>query len=64
MGKREKQTNPSENKDSNQLIQKNNDSSIAVVKDLFSMDDGELIEYRINEDRNITLIFIRTLIDV
>lgn len=54
-----------ENKGGNQLFQKNNDLSIAAVKDLISnMDDGELIEHRINKDRNITLIFIRTLIDV
>lgn len=27
------------------------------------MDDGELIEHRINRDRNVTIIYIRTLID-
>lgn len=53
-----------ETKGGNMLLQKRDHLSIETLKDLISnMDDGELIEHRINRDRKVTIIYIRTLID-
>lgn len=54
-----------EKKDGNQLFKKNYDLSIEALKSLISnMDDGELIEHSFNKVCKITVIYIKTLIDV
>jgi hypothetical protein len=54
-----------EKKDGNELFQKNEDLSIESLKAMISnMDDGESIEHSISRNRKITIVYIKTLIDL
>ncbi|KKK37246.1 spore gernimation protein [Mesobacillus campisalis] len=54
-----------EKKNGNELFQKNEDLSLESLKAMISnMDDGESIEHSISRNRKITIVYIKTLIDL